>query len=96
MLVFLTKLSLMEFSVRVFGCAYSFLFFASCFAVVSVYKDLLLLLEFLKVPYLFLLFSNYTVMIFLMMLLVMLLSMLKIPLSACNVIHLMICYNSLR
>ena len=95
MLVFLTKLSLMGFSVRVFGCAYSFLVFSSCFALRSVYKGLLLLLEFLKAPYLFLLFSNYTVMIFLM-LLVMLLSMLKIPLSACNVIHLMICYNSLR
>ena len=57
----------------------------------SLHKNIQLMLEFLKVPFLFLHFSSYTLMIFLMMLSVILLSMLMILFSFLSVIRHVIC-----
>ena len=88
MLVFFTSLSLVEFQIR-----YLALFFL--FSVIDGYKwfwmgslrkNIQLMLEFPKDPFLVLHFSYYTVMTFLMMLSVALLSMLMILLSILSVI----------
>ena len=81
MLVFFTNLSLMEFQVR---CLALFLLFPvidsfKWFWMGSLHKNIQLMLEFLKAPYLVLHFSYYTLLSFLMMLSVILLSMLMIP-----------------
>ena len=96
MLVFFTNLSLMEFQVR-----YSALFLLfsviddfQWFWMESLYKNIQLMQEFLKAPFLVLLFSYYTLMTFLMMLSVILLSMLMILLSILGVIRLLICGNT--
>ena len=89
MLVFLTNLSLMEFQVR-----YLALFLLSSvmdgfewFWVGSLHKNIKLMLEFLKAPFLVLHFPYYTLMNFLMMLSEILLSTLMILLSILSVIR---------
>ena len=86
MLVFFTNVSLMEFQVRYVAL---FLLFSvidsfDCFWMGSVHKNIQLMLEFLKAPFLVLHFSYYTLMTFLMMLSVILLSMLMILFSKCD------------
>ena len=60
----------------------------------SLHKNIQLMLEFLKGPFLVLHFSYYTLMTFLMMLHVILPSMLMILLSALNVIRYLIYGNN--
>ena len=62
----------------------------------SLHKNIQLMLEFLKAPFLVLHFSHYTLMTFLMMLSVILLSMLMNLLSILSVIRHLICGNSLN
>ena len=95
MLVFFTKLSLMEFQVR-----YLALFLLSSvidsfkwFWKGSLHKNIQLMQEFLKAPFLVLHFSYYTLMTFLMKLSVILLSMLMILLS---ILRYQICGNNLN
>ena len=94
----LHKLSLMDFQVR--NLALFFLFSVidgfECFWMESLHKNIQLMLEFLKVPFLVLHFSYYTLMTFLMMLSVILLSMLMILLSVLSVIRHLICGNNLN
>ena len=96
MLVFFTNLSRMEFEVRYLAL---FLLFSvidgfEWFWVGSLHKNIHLMLEFLKAPFLVLHISSYTLMIFLMMLSVILLSMLMILLSILSVIRHLICGNN--
>ena len=98
MLVFFTNLSLTEFQVR-----YSALFLLfsvidnfEWFWMESLHKNIQLIREFLKAPFLVLHFSYYTLMTFLMMLSVILLSMLMILLSILGVIGHLICGNNLN
>ena len=98
MLVFFTNLSLMEFQVRYLGL---FLLFSviegfEWFWMGSLYKNILLMLDFLKAPNLVLHFSYYALMTFLMMLSVILLSMLMMLLSIISVIRHLICDNNLN
>ena len=95
MLVFFTNLSLMEFQVRDLDI---FLLFSAkdSFTWIwmgSLHKNIELMLEFLKVPFLVLHFSYYTLMTFLKMLSVKLLSMLMILLSILSVNRHLICGN---
>ena len=76
MLVFFTNVSLKKFQVRYL--ALYLLFSLSKFWTGRLYKNIQLMLEFLKVRFLVLHFSYYTLMTFLMMLSVILLSMLMI------------------
>ena len=105
MLVFFTNLTLMEFQVRYlalfllfsviggYGCFWmDFDFDFLDFLILQ--KNIQLMLEFLKAPFLVLHFSYYTLMTFLMMLSVILLSMLMILLSTLNVIRHLICDNN--
>ena len=98
MLVFFTNLSFMEFQVR-----YSALFLL--FSVIdnfewlwmeSLHKNIQLMREFLKAPFLVLHFSYYTLMTFLIMLSVILQSMLMILLSILSVTRHLICDNNLN
>ena len=98
MLVFFTNLSLMEFLVR-----YSALFLLfsvmdgfEWFWMESLHKNIQLMLDFLKGPFLVLHFSYYTLMTFLTVLSVILLSMLMILLSILSVIRHLICGNNLN
>ena len=97
MLVFFTNLSLMELQVRylalfnLFSVPGSF----GWFWMASVHKNIQLMLEFLKAPFLVLHFSYYTLMTFLM-LSVILLSMLMILLSILSVIRHLICGNTVK
>ena len=93
MLVFFTNLTLMEFQVR-------YLALFTLFTVIgsfgwswmgSLHKNIQLMLVFLKVLFLVLHFSYYTLMTFLTMLL---LSMLMILLSTLNVMGCLICGNN--
>ena len=98
MLVFFTNLSLMEFQVRYLAL---FLLFSAIddfewFWMESLHKNIQLMQEFLKAPFLVLHFSYYTLMTFLMMLSVILLSMLMILLSILSVIRHLICGNNLN
>ena len=98
MLVFFTNLSLMEFQIRYLAL---FLLFSviddfEWFWMESLHKNIQLMLEFLKAPFLVLHFSYYTLMTFLMMLSVILLSMLMILLSILGVIRHLICGNNLN
>ena len=97
MLVFFTNLSLQEVLVRYLAL---FLFsvkdgFAG-FWMESLHKDIQLMLEFLKDPFLVLHFSCYTLMTFLTMLSVILLSMLMILFYILSVIRHLICGNNLN
>ena len=98
MLVFFTYWSLMEFQVR-----YLALFLLSSvidgfewFWMESLHKNIQLMLEFLKAPFLVLHFSYYILMIFPTMLSVILLSMLMILLSILYVIGCLVCGNILN
>ena len=96
MLVFFSNLRLIEFQVRYFAL---FLLFSvidgfKWFWMGSLHKNIQLMLEFIKAPFLVLLFFCYTLMTFLMMLSVILLSMLMILLSILNVIRHLICSNN--
>ena len=98
MLVFLTNLSLIEFQVRYLTL---FLLFSvidsfKWFWMESLHKNIQLMLEFLKAPFLVLHFSYYTLMTFLMMLSVILLSVLMILLSILSVIKHLLCGNNLN
>ena len=98
MLVFFTNLSLMEFQVR-----YSALFLLlsvidnfEWFWMESLHKNIQLMREFLKAPFLVPHFSYYTLMTFLMMLSVILPSMLMILLSILSVIRHLTCGKNLN
>ena len=98
MLVFFTNLSLMEFRVRYLPL---FLLFSvidgfDWLWVGSLRKNIELMLEFLKGPFLVLHFSYYTLTTFLMMLSVILSSMLMILLSILSVIRHLICGENLN
>ena len=98
MLVFFTNLSLMEFQVRYLAL---FLLFSvidgfEWFWMESLHKNIQLMLEFLKDPFLVLHFSCCILMTFLMVLSVILLSMLMILLSILSVIRHLICGNTLN
>ena len=95
MLVFFTNLSLMEFQVRYLAL---FLLFSviddfEWFWMESLHKNIQLMLEFLKAPFLVLHFSCFTLMTFLMMLSV-IASMLTILLSNLSVNRRLICGNN--
>ena len=92
----LHKLSLMEFQVRYLALSllFSVIDGFEWFWMGNLRKNIQLMLEFLKAPYLVLRFSYYTLMTFLMMLFVILLSMLMILLSILNVIRHLICGNN--
>ena len=98
MLVFFTKLSLTEFQVRylVLFLLFSVIDSFEWFWMESLHKNIQLMLEFLKAPFLVLHFSCYTLMTFLMMLSVILLSMLTILLCILSVIRHVICGNNLN
>ena len=98
MLLFFTNLSLMEFQVRYLALFLLFLVIDSFewFWMGSLHKNIKLMLEFLKAPFLVLHFSYYTLMTFLMILSVILLSMLIILLSIISVISHLICGNNLN
>ena len=98
MLVFSINVSLMEFEVRYLAL---FLLFSvindfKWFWMEILHKNIQLMLEFLKAPFLVLHFSYYTLMIFLTMLYVILLSMLMILLSILSVIRHLVCDNNLN
>ena len=87
MLVFFTNLSLMEFQVRYLALLILFSVIDSFewFWMVNLHKNIQLMLEFLKAPFLVLNVSYYTSMTFLIMSCVILLSMLMIlPNSKCD------------
>ena len=98
MLVFFTNLSLMEFQARYLAL---FLLFSviddfEWFWMESFHKNIQLMREFLKAPFLVLHFSYYTLMVFLMILSVVLSSMLMILLCILSVIRHLICGNNLN
>ena len=98
MMLFFLNLSILEFQVRYLAL---FLLFSvidsfELFWMASLLKNIQLMLEFLKAPFLVLHFSYYTLMTFLMMLSVILLSMLMILLSILSVIRHLICGNNLN
>ena len=96
MLVFFAKLSLMEFLVRYLALflLFSVIDDSGWFLMRNLHKNMQLMLEFLKSPFLVLHFSYYTLMTFLTMLSLILLSILMILLSTLNVIRHLICGNS--
>ena len=96
MLVFFKNVSVIKFWVRYLAL---FLLFSvrgrfRRFWKGNLYKNIELMLEFLKGPFLVLPFSYYTLMIFLMMLSVILPYMLMILLSSLNLIGHLICGNN--
>ena len=95
-LVFFTNLSLMGFQVRylAFFLLFSVIDCFEWFWMGSLHKNIQLMLEFLKAPFLALHFSYYTLLTFLMMLSVILPSMLMILLSILSVIRHLICGNN--
>ena len=98
MLVFFSNLSLTEFQIRYMVL---FLFFSvidgfEWFWIGSLHKNIQLMLQFQKGPFLVLHFSYYTLMTYLMMLSVMLLSMLMVLLSILSVISYLVCGNNLN
>ena len=97
MLVFFANLCLKEFQVRYLALflLFSILDDFKWFWMESLHKNIQLMREFLKGPFLALNFSYYTLMIFLTKLSVILLSMLNILLSILCVIRHLICGNNL-
>ena len=98
MLVYFTNLSFMEFQFRYLAL---FLLFSvidnfEWFWMESLHKNIQLMQEFLKAPFLVLHFSYYTLTTFLMMLSLILQSMLMILLSILTVIKYLICGNNLN
>ena len=96
MLVFLANLNLKEFQVRywVLLLLFSVTDGFEWFWMGSLHKNIQLMLESLKAPFLVLHFCYYTLITFLMMLSVILLSMLMILLSVLNAIRHLICGNN--
>ena len=98
MLVFFTNLHLMEFQIRYLAL---FLLFSvidsfEWFWMESLHKNIPLMLEFLKAPFVVLHFSCYTLMILLTLLSVILLSLLTIQFSILSVIRHLICGNNMN
>ena len=98
MLVYFTNLSLMDFQVRYLAL---FLLFSviggfEWFWMKSLRKNIQLMLDFLKAPFIVLHFSCYTLVIFLTMLSVILLSMPMMLHSVLSVIRHLICGNNLN
>ena len=98
MMVLFSNVSLREFKL---GYLALFLLFSvidgfEWFWMESLHKNIQLMREFLKAPFLVLHFSYYTLMTFLMMLSVILLSILMILLSILGVIRHLICGNNLN
>ena len=91
MAVFLHKLKSYGISDQKFGFIFSFL---SNRQIQVVHKNIQLMLEFLKGPFVMLHLSYYILMTFLMMLSAMLLSMLMMLLSDLNVIKRLVCHNN--
>ena len=91
----LHKLKSYGISGQIFGLISSFLSNRRLQVVLdeNLHKNIQLMLEFLKAPFLVLHFSYYTIMAFLMILSVILLSMLMILLSTLSVIRHLICGN---
>ena len=89
MLVVFTNLGLMEFQIRylVFFLLFSVISICEWFQMGSLHKDIQLMLEFPKGPFLVLHFSDYTLMTLLIMLSVILLFMLMMLLCILNVIR---------
>ena len=89
MLVFFTNISLVEFLVRYLALflLLSIIDGLKLFWITGLHKNIQLMLEFLKAPFLVLHFSYNTLMTFLMMLSAILLSMLMILLSILSVIR---------
>ena len=98
MMVYLTNVSLMESQVRYLALFRLFLVIDGFkwFWMESLHKNIQLMLEFLKGPFLVLHFSCCILMTSLMMLSEILLSMLMIPLSILTVIRHLICGNNLK
>ena len=98
MLVFFTNLSLMEFQARysVLVLLFSGIDDFEWFWMESLHKNIQLMREFLKPPFLVLHLSYYTLMTFLVMLSVILLSILMILLSILSVTRHLICGNNLN
>ena len=98
MLVFFTNLSLMEFQVRYLALLllFSVIDDFEWFWMESLHKNIQLMQEFLKAPFLILHFSYYTLMTFLMVLSVILVYMLMILLSTQSAIRHMISDNNLN
>ena len=92
------KLKSYEISGEIFDLISSFVsdrwLWVICMA--SVHKNIQLMREFVKAPFLVLHFFYYTSMTYLMMLSVILLSMMMLPLSILNVIKHLICDNNLN
>ena len=91
-----SRLSLIEFQVRYLAlfCLFWVIHGFAWYWMGSLQKNILLMLEFLKAPFLVLQFSYYTLMNFLMMLSVILLSMLMVLLSTLSEIRHLICGNN--
>ena len=98
MLVFFTNLSLTEFQARheALFLLFSVIDDFEWFWMESLHKNIQLMLEFLKAPFLVLHFSCYALMTFLMMLSVTLLSMLMILLFILSATRHLICGNNLN
>ena len=96
MLVFFKNMSLMEFQVKylVLFLLFSVIDGLDWFWMGSLAKNIQLMLEFLKAPFMVLHFSYYTLTTFLMILSVILLSMLMIILLTLIVVKQMICGNN--
>ena len=98
MLVFFTNLNLMEFQVKYLGLflLFSVIYDFEWFRMEILHKNIELMVESLKAPFLVLHISYYTLMTFLSMLSVILQSMLMILLSILSVIRHLICGNNLN
>ena len=98
MLAIFTNFSLMEFQVRYLALflVFSVIDDLEWFWMESLHKNIQLMWEFLKAPFLVLHFSYYTLMTFIMMLSVILLSMLMILLSILSEIRHLICGSNLN
>ena len=96
MLMLFTNLHVMEFQI-IYLTFFSFFSLMDCFRwfwMGSLHKNIQLMLEFLKAPFLVLHFSYYTLMAFLMLISVLLLFMLTILLFPPKVIRYLICGNN--
>ena len=98
MLVFFTSFSCKEIQVRYLALFLLFSVIYGCywFWMGRLHKNIQLMLEFLRAPFLVLHFSYYTLLTFLMMLSVILLSILMILLSILSTMRHLICGNNLN
>ena len=97
MLVFFTNVNLIEFQVRYLALfLFSVIDCSELFWMESLHRNIQLMLEFLKAPFLVLHFCYYILMTFLMMLSVILLSVLMMLLCILSVMRHLICGNNLK